>query len=176
MLLLIEFVPQFDKSNVTHFVYVHDNQLYASNTISNIPGFESMIYTGSVDVTVAPGSCVHYFVKRSHGYAMISKFNPTNNAISFSFTATEWYAYALNPATNDVLTFFVDTGPFNVPAKRLFDEYNSTGPMQGPLDYYTDMVTALSVSWSPGVVQGLAFSSEYNLELYDDVFNFKFTL
>lgn len=176
MLLLIEFVPQFDKSNVTHFVYVHDGQLYASNTISNIPGFESMIYTGEVNVTVAPGNCVHYFVKRSHGYAMISKYNPTNNAISFSFTATEWYAYALNPAINDVLTFFVDTGPFNVSASRLFENYNSTGLMQGPLAEFEDMLTALSVSWSPGVVQGIQFSSEYNLELYDDVFNFKFTL
>lgn len=161
---------------MTHFVYIHDGQFYASNVISNIPGFESMIYSGSVDVTVAPGSCVHYFVKRSHGYAMISKFNPTNNAISFSFTANEWYAYALNPATNDVLTFFVDAGPFNVSATRLFENYNSAGPMQGLLAEYTDMVTALSVSWSPGVVQGLQFSSEYNLELYDDVFNFKFTL
>ena len=147
---------------MTHFVYIHDGRLYASNTYSNIPGFQSMIYSGSVDVTVAPGNCVHYFVKRSHGYAMISKFNPTNTAISFSFTATEWYAYALSPSINDVLTFFVDTGPFNVSATRLFEVYNSTGPIEGLLDDYADLVTALSVSWSPGVVHRVAILSFFH--------------
>ena len=111
---------------MTHFVYIHDNHLYASNTYSNIPGFESMIYTGKVDVTVAPGNCVHYFVKRSNGYAMISKFNPTDTAITFSFTAVGGYAFALSPAVSDVLTFFADVGPFNVPAEKLFAEYNRT--------------------------------------------------
>ncbi len=150
--------------------------MYASPSLSNIPGFESVNYNGTVDVEVKPGECVHYFVKRYGGYAMISKFNPTDAVISFSFSAVGWYAIALVPAVSDILTFFTDAGPFNVPAKKLFDEYDSTGMIQGLRTEYDDMLQALSVTWSPGLSQGLQFSTEYNLELYDNVFNFNFTL
>lgn len=149
--------------------------MYASPSRSNIPGFESVNYTGEVNVEVSPGECVHYFVKRHFGYAIISKFNPTDTAISFSFTAVGWYAYAVVPAVSDVLTFFTDAGPFGVSAYRLFDEYTRTGLIQGLMTEYEPMIFALSVIWSPGLTQGLSFSSEYNIELYDDVFNFNLT-
>lgn len=173
---LIDFIPQFEKTNVTHFVYVHGGSMYASPFRSNIPGFESVNYTGTVDVVVNAGDCVHYFVKRQFGYAMISKFNPTDEPISFSFTSQGWYALALAPSASDILTFFTDVGPFNVPADRLFHDYGSNILISGLTTDYDDMIQALSVTWSPGLRQGLQFSTEYNLELYDNFFNFNFAL
>lgn len=149
--------------------------MYASPSLSNLPGFESVNYNGTVEVEVSPGDCVHYFVKRHFGYAMISKFNPTDTAITFSFTAVGGYAFALSPAVSDVLTFFADVGPFNVPAEKLFAEYNRTGLINGLRTDFGDMLQALSVVWSPGLSQGLEFSTEYNLELYDDFFKFNLT-
>lgn len=172
---LIDFIPQLEKTNVTHFVYVHGGYMYASPSRSNIPGFESVNYTGVMQVDVQPGECVHYFVRRTKGYAMISKFNPTDTVISFEFTSVGWYAMALSPAVSDVLTFFTDVGPFNVPADRLFHDYGSNILISGLKTDYGDMLQALSVTWSPGLSQGLEFSTEYNLELYEDIFNFNFT-
>lgn len=149
--------------------------MYASPSLSNIPGFESVNYTGVMQVDVQPGECVHYFVRRTQGYAMISKFNPTDTVISFEFTSIGWYAMALSPAVSDVLTFFTDVGPYGVSAYRLFDEYTSTGTISGLRNEYEPMIYALSVTWSPGLSQGLEFSTEYNLELYEDIFNFNFT-
>lgn len=159
---------------MTHFVYVHNGMMYASNKRSGIPGFESVYYTGSVDVTVGAGECVHYFVKRENGYAMITKYNPTNSQMSFTFSSAGWYAYALDPSVSDFLTFFTDRGLFNISATRMFEVYKRSDSFQGLIDKYEDMLIALSVCWSPGLFQGLQFSSEFNIELYDNAFNFNF--
>lgn len=148
--------------------------MYASKQYTNISGFETVRGSGLVTITVNPGGCAHIFVKRYHGYGIISKFNPTDQEIAFSFTANEWYAYALNPKASDVLTFFTNVGPFGVLADDMFDEYNYWGSFNGPMDEYSDMVTALSVTWSPGLAIGLPFSTECNIELYDSMFKFFF--
>lgn len=148
--------------------------MYASPVSSSMTGFEKVIQVGTINTTVEPGGCVHILVKRSNGYAMISKFNPINEPISFQFSSDSWYAYAVNPDVNDIMTFFVNVGPFNVPALKMFDDYIAAGHMSGPLSRYQNMVDALSVTWSPGLAQGLQFSTEYNLELYDYMFKFNF--
>lgn len=149
--------------------------MYASHQYTNIPGFETVYGNGTVTATIKPGGCIHLFVKRGYGYAIISKFNTTDTEITYNFTVHEWYAYALNAQVTDVLTFFVDTGPFGVLADDWFDDYNSTGNFNGPMSKYSDMVNALSVVWSPGTAMGSHFSTECNVELYDAMFNFKFS-
>lgn len=129
-------------------------------------------YKGSVDVTVQPGKCVHIFTKRHHGYAIISKFNPTDEVITFTFTSDLFYAYAEDPRVDDVMTFLVDTGPFGVPAVKMFKNYVPDNYMMGEYDGYAEMVNALAVTWSPGLAMGSQFSTEYNIELYDSMFNF----
>lgn len=172
--LFIDFTFQFEKPTVTHFAYIHSGNLYASPVSSSMTGFEKVVQVGTINTTVEPGGCVHVLVKRTHGYAMISKFNPLNESISFQFSSDSWYAYAVTPDVNDIMTFFVNVGPFNVPALKLFDDYIAAGHMSGPLSRYQNMVDALSVTWSPGLSQGLQFSTEYNLELYDTMFKFNF--
>lgn len=148
--------------------------MYASRQYSNIPGFETVYGTGNVTATIRPGGCIHLFVKRGYGYSIISKFNMTDTEATYSFSVHEWYAYALDAQITDVLTFFVDTGPFGVRADKWFDAYNS-GNFDGPMSEYSEMVNGLSVVWSPGTGMGSQFSSECNIELYDSMFNFKFT-
>lgn len=148
--------------------------MYASPVSNSMAGFEKVQQVGTINTTVESGGCVHILVKRSHGYAMISKFNPLNKPISFQFSSDSWYAYAVNPNINDIMTFFVNVGPFNVPALKLFDDYIAAGHMSGPLSKYEKMVDALSVTWSPGLAQELQISTEYNLELYDTMFKFNF--
>ena len=81
----------------------------------------------------------------------------------------------MNAQYTDDLTFFADTGPFGVCADDWFDDYNSTGNFDGPMSKYSEMVDGLSVVWSPGTAMGSHFSTECNIELYDSMFNFKFT-
>lgn len=127
---------------------------------------------GSVTVTVNPGKCVHIFTKRHRGYAIISKFNPTDEVMTFTFTSDLFYAYAEDPRVDDVLTFLVDTGPFGVPAVNMFKNYVPDNYMMGEYSGYAEMVNALAVTWSPGLAMGSQFSTEYNIELYDSMFNF----
>lgn len=148
--------------------------MYASPVSNSMAGFEKVQQVGTINTTVEPGGCVHILVQRSNGYAMISKFNPLKEPISFQFHSNGWYAYAVNPNVNDIMTFFVNVGPFNIPALKLFDDYIAAGHMSGPLSRYQNMVDALSVTWSPGLSQGLQFSTEYNLELYTSMFKFNF--
>lgn len=148
--------------------------MYASKQYTNISGFETVRGTGTVTAHIDPGRCVHVFVGRFHGYAIISKYNPTDQVMNFEFTAHQWYAYALNPKVDDVLTFFTNSCPFGVLADDWFDDYNYYGPFNGPMDKYSDMFNALSVAWSPGLSLTLPLSTETNIELYDSMFNFKF--
>lgn len=138
----------------------------------DIPFFVVEHYKGPVTVTVDPGKCVHIFTKRHHGYAIISKFNPSDEVISFSFTSDLFYAYAEDPRVDDVLTFLVDTGPYGVPATNMFKRYVPDGLMMGEYEKYADMINALAVTWSPGLAMGSQISTEYNIELYDSMFNF----
>lgn len=157
---------------MTHFAYITNGYLYASHDVTEIAGFTMEFYKGPVTVTVNPGKCVHIFTKRYHGYAIISKFNPSDEVITFNFTSDLLYAYAENPKPDDVLTFLVDTGPFGVPAVNMFKNYVPDDYMIGEYDGYADMVNALAVTWSPGLAMGSQFSTEYNIELYDSMFNF----
>lgn len=171
---LIDFSLQAKKTNITHFVYIHDGYVYASRQQTDIAGFEFVPSKGSVTLTIEPGGCIQLFVRRHFGYAIICKFNPSDQAITYTFTSDFWYAYALNPNPNDVLSFFTDVGPYDVPATSMFVDYTPSADIYGELTYYQDMVDALSVVWSPGLNQGLQFSTEYNIELYDDMFKFNF--
>lgn len=157
---------------MTHFAYISNGYLYASHDENDIIGFNIVNYKGKVDVTVDPGKCVHIYTKRHRGYAIISKFNPTDEVMTFSFTSDLYYAYADTPRVDDVLTFLVDTGPFGVPAENMFKTYVPDSYMMGEYAGYADMVNALSVTWSPGLAMGSQFSTEYNIELYDSMFNF----
>lgn len=172
MLLLIDFDFQFNKPTITHFAYISNGYLYASHDEYDIIGFTMVHEKGSVTVTVNPGKCVHIFTKRHRGYAIISKFNPTDEVMTFTFTSDLFYAYAEDPRVDDVLTFLVDTGPFGVPAVNMFKNYVPDNYMMGEYSGYAEMVNALAVTWSPGLAMGSQFSTEYNIELYDSMFNF----